>query len=52
MSDFLIMKHWLSYAKMIDDKSYKDISEDISDSQLILGLISDQLDFRKKQILC
>ena len=52
LSDFLIMKHWLSYAKMIDDKSYKDISEDISDSQLILGLISDQLDFRKKQILC
>ena len=52
LSDFLIMKHWLSYAKIINDKSYKDISEDIPNSQLVSGLISDQLDFRKKQILC
>jgi len=51
LSDFLIMKHWLSYAKIINDNSYKDITEDIPNSELISDLISDQLDFRKKQIL-
>tara|TARA_Y200000002_G_scaffold358079_1_gene341148 strand:+ start:40 stop:627 length:588 start_codon:yes stop_codon:yes gene_type:complete len=51
LSDFLIMKHWLSYAKIINDISYKDITEDIQNSELVLKLISDQLDFRKKQIL-
>ena len=40
------------YAKIINDNSYKDITEDIPNSELISDLISDQLDFRKKQILC
>ena len=52
LSDFLIMRHWLSYAKIIDDNSYKDITEDIPNSELVSGLVSDQLDFRKKQLLC
>ncbi len=52
LSDFLIMKHWLSYAKIINDFSYKDITDDIPNSELVSNLISDQLDFRKKQILC
>ena len=52
LSDFLIMKHWLSYAKTINDISYKNITEDIPNSELISNLVSNQLDFRKKQILC
>ncbi len=52
LSDFLIMRHWLSYAKIIDDRSYKNITEDIPNSELVTGLMSDQLDFRKKQLLC
>ena len=52
LSDFLIMRHWLSYAKIIDDTSYKNITEDIPNSELISGLVSNQLDFRKKQLLC
>ncbi len=51
LSDFLIMRHWLSYAKIIDDTSYKNITEDIPNSELISSLVSDQLDFRKKQLL-
>lgn len=51
LSDFLIMKHWLSYAKTINDISYKDITDDIPNSELVSDLISGQLDFRKKQIL-
>jgi hypothetical protein len=45
------MRHWLSYAKIIDDTSYKNITEDIPNSELISSLVSDQLDFRKKQLL-
>jgi len=52
LSDFLIMRHWLSYAKIIDDTSYKNIAEDIPNSELVSGLVSNQLDFRKKQLLC
>ena len=52
LSDFLIMRNWLSYAKIIDDTSYKNITEDIPNSELVSGLVSDQLDFRKKQLLC
>ena len=52
LSDFLIMRNWLSYAKIIDDRSYKNITEDIPNSELVEGLVSDQLDFRKKQLLC
>jgi tetratricopeptide (TPR) repeat protein len=52
LSDFLIMRNWLSYAKIIDDSSYKNITEDIPNSELVTSLVSDQLDFRKKQLLC
>ena len=52
LSDFLIMRNWLSYAKIIDDISYKNITEDIPNSELVSSLVSDQLDFRKKQLLC
>ena len=52
LSDFLIMRNWLSYAKIINDTSYKNITEDIPNSELVSGLVSDQLDFRKKQLLC
>tara|TARA_B100000900_G_scaffold388943_1_gene381412 strand:- start:3241 stop:4974 length:1734 start_codon:yes stop_codon:yes gene_type:complete len=52
LSDFLIMRHWLSYAKIIDDISYRNITEDIPNSELVSSLVSDQIDFRKKQLLC
>ena len=52
ISDFLTIKNWLSYAQIIEDLSYKEISPEVPNSKLILGLISNQLDFRKKQFLC
>ena len=52
ISDFLTIRNWLSYAQIIEDLSYKEITPEVPNSNLILGLISNQLDFRKKQFLC
>ncbi|WP_415294391.1 tetratricopeptide repeat protein [Candidatus Pelagibacter sp. Uisw_113] len=48
VSDFLIMNNWLSYAKMINDFSYKEIYKEVNLSNYISKVISEQLDFRKK----
>ena len=48
VSDILIMNNWLSYAKMINDFSYKEIYKEVNLSNYISKIISEQLDLRKK----
>jgi hypothetical protein len=43
------MNNWLNYAKLINDLTYKDISEDIYCSTYISEIISRQLVIRKKE---
>ncbi len=52
ISDFLIIRNWLSFAKSIDDLSYKYITLEPLNTESIFNLLFDQLEFRKKQFLC
>ena len=49
ISDILIMRNWLGYAKKIGDLSYKNIIDDITIQSMIEKKISDQLLERSKQ---
>ena len=51
ISDFLIMNHWLNYAKLIEDVSYKNLCTDFIYSDYIIKEISNQLEFRRKEFL-
>ena len=51
LSDVLIMNNWLSYAKEIDDSTYKNVSEDMFYSDYISKTISPQLEKRKNEFL-
>ena len=51
LSDFLIIKNWLLYAKIIGDESYKEIYKfNLKDNHLIKILVH-QIDFRKKELI-
>ena len=52
ISDFLIINHWLNYAKIINDTSYKSLSIDFIHSKLIDEKMSGQIDLRRKEFLC
>ena len=52
LSDFLVINNWLNYAKLIDDHSHKKISENFIYSNYIFDQLSNQIEFRKKQLLC
>jgi len=52
ISDFLIINHWLNYAKLINDLSYKDVNTNFPYSKFIFEKISSQIEFRKKEFLC
>ena len=49
LNDFLIMKNWIMYAKIIDDLSYKKLDENIKISRYIKNELSNQLSFRKDE---
>ena len=49
ISDFLIINHWLNYAKLIDDLSYKDLSTNFIYSDYVVKKMSNQLEFRSKE---
>ena len=49
VSDILIMRNWLGYAKKIGDPSYKNIIVDIITQPLIEKMLSDQILERSKQ---
>ena len=46
-SDILIIKNWIAYAKLIDDKSLSEIFTEEINSDYINKLIKDQIIFRK-----
>ena len=48
--DILIMRNWISYAKMIGDLSYKKITKEVSISPAIEKKITNYLSKRKKEI--
>ena len=50
--DFLIISNWLNFAKIINDLSYKDISEDFYYSSFIFDTLSHQIEFRKNEFMC
>ena len=49
ISDILIIRNWLGYAKKIGDLSYKNIIDDITIQSMIEKKFSDQLLERSKQ---
>ena len=51
LSDILIIRNWLCYAKEIGDFSYKEIYDLEINSNFINNILNPQLDFRKKDFL-
>ena len=51
LSDILVIKNWINYAKIIGDLSYKKIYEKEVKPSFIDNLLSNQLEFRKKEHL-
>ena len=49
ISDFLIIIHWLNYAKIIGDMTYKKINFDFFSSKFIEHQLLNQVEFRKKE---
>ena len=49
ISDALIMKNWLFFAKSINDKSYKKLKVNIPDSKYLKLKLQDQIDHRKNE---
>ena len=47
LSDILIIKNWIAYAKLINDKSLSEIFSKEINSNYINELIKDQIIFRK-----
>ncbi len=50
LSDFLVINNWLNYAKLIKDQSYKKVSESFIYSNYVCDKLSNQIEFRKKQL--
>ncbi len=49
ISDFLIINHWLNYAKIVGDLTYKEIGLDFFNSKFIEHQLFNQVEFRTKQ---
>jgi len=49
VSNVLIINNWLNYAKKINDLTYKHISEDLPNSHFVSKVMSEQLNFRRKE---
>ena len=49
VSDLLIMRNWLAYAKKIGDLSYKKIIKEVVRSPIIEKILSDQLSKHKEK---
>ena len=52
ISDFMIINHWLNYAKIINDTSYKNISNNFTYSNFVAEKMLNQIEFRRKEFLC
>ena len=51
ISDFLIMNNWANYAKLIGDLTYKDLHSDFIYSDYVIKKMSNQLEFRRNELL-
>ena len=49
VSNILIINNWLNYAKKINDLTYKHISKDLPNSHFVSKVMSEQLNFRRKE---
>ena len=49
ISDFLIIIHWLNYAKIIGDLTYKNLNIDFFNSRFIDNKLLNQVEFRKNE---
>ena len=49
LNDFLIMRNWVMYAKMIEDEDYNKFDNNIVVSDYIKNKLAPQLNFRKKE---
>jgi len=50
LSDMLVIKNWLIYAKILNDESYKLIYEGQIGTNFIENILKPQLDFRKNEL--
>ena len=50
LSDFLIIKNWLIYAKIIGDESYKDVFKTELKTSYLKSILERQIDFRKNDL--
>ena len=50
LSDILIIKNWLAYAKILNDESYRLIYEDKIENNFIENFLKSQLNFRKNEL--
>ena len=51
LNDFLIMRNWVMYAKMIEDEDYSKFDKNIVVSDFIKNKLAPQLDFRKEEFI-
>ena len=49
ISDFFIIKNWLTYAKILGDKSYEKICKIEINNNFLINILKEQYDFRKKE---
>ena len=50
LSDILIIKNWLNYAKVLGDKSYKEIFTNEIRENYLGNVLKDQYDYRKNEL--
>jgi hypothetical protein len=50
LSDMLIIKNWLAFAKILNDQSYKLIFENQIETNFIENFLKPQLNFRKEEL--
>jgi hypothetical protein len=50
LSDILIIKNWLAFAKILNDQTYKLIYEDQIENNFIENFLKSQLNFRKNEL--
>ena len=51
LNDFLIMRNWVMYAKMIEDEDYSKFDKNIVVSDFIKNKLAPHLNFRKKEFI-
>ena len=49
LSDFLVIKNWLNYAKILGDTSYKQVFTNYIEDNFLNKILEKQYDFRKKE---